>query len=220
MTLISRRVCLSGLACTVAACGNVDAGQAKREAAVRPNLYQCEGCEGVFETNLNSLSSSARIGPAGEPGEPLLLAGTVYQSDGKAPASGVVIYAYQTNVQGLYANGTNASEWSRRHGKLRGWLKTNADGRYSFETIKPAPYPNENLPAHVHFTVLEPGRRAYWIDDIVFDGEFGVTAEYRRAMVNQGGNGIVKLTRTASGMLVAQRDIVLERHAGPSENLK
>jgi protocatechuate 3,4-dioxygenase, beta subunit len=220
VTTISRRVCLSGLACSVAACGNVDAGQAKREAAVRPNLYQCEGCEGVFETGLKALTSSARIGPAGEPGEPLLLTGTVFQSDGKTPAAGVVIYAYQTNAKGLYANGTNASEWSRRHGRLRGWLKTGADGSYRFETIKPAPYPNENLPAHVHFTVLEPGRQPYWIDDIVFDGEFGVTPEYRRAMINQGGNGIVKLTRNSSGVLVARRDIVLERHAGPLETSK
>lgn len=220
MMPISRRVCLSGLACTVAACGKADVGQANQGAAVRPNLYQCEGCEGVFETDLKALNSSARIGPKGEPGEPLLLTGTVFQNDGKTPAAGVVIYAYQTNAQGLYANGTNTSEWSRRHGRLRGWLKTGADGRYTFETIKPAPYPNENLPAHVHFTVLEPGRRPYWIDDIVFDGEFGVTPEYRRAMVNQGGNGIVKLTRTADGVLVARRDIVLERHAGSLENVK
>ena len=133
-------------------------------------------------------------------------------ADGVTPATGVVIYAYQTNAEGLYANGVPGTEASRRHGRLRGWIVTGADGRYAFDTIKPGPYPDRTLPAHVHLTVLEPGRQPYWIDDIVFDGEFGVTDAYRRSMVNQGGNGIVRLARTPGGVLLARRDIVLERH--------
>jgi protocatechuate 3,4-dioxygenase beta subunit len=64
----------------------------------------------------------------------------------------------------------------------------------------------------VHFTVLEPGRRPYWIDDVVFSGEFGVTDAYRKAMTNKGGDGIVTLGRDPDGTLVARRDIVLEVH--------
>jgi protocatechuate 3,4-dioxygenase, beta subunit len=213
MSDMSRRTCLAGMAGAVASCG-VDAQVTQRDRRVRPNLYQCEGCEGVYEANLAALSSHARIGPAGEPGTQLRAIGTVFHSDGRTPAAGVVIYAYQTNAKGLYANGTNVSEWSRRHGRLRGWVKTGADGAYAFDTIKPAPYPDQTLPAHIHFTVLEPGKRPYWIDDIVFDGEFGVTPEYRRKMVNQGGDGIVRLTHGADGIAVAHRKIVLERHPG------
>ena len=158
MTTISRRACLAGLATAVAACGNSDSIAAARNGPVRQNLYQCEGCEGVFEANLTSLESQARIGPVDEPGEPLRITGTVYQTDGRTPAAGVAIYAYQTNAQGLYANGNNTSEWSRRHGRLRGWLKTGENGTYRFDTIKPAPYPNDILPAPLHFPVFEPAR--------------------------------------------------------------
>ncbi|MDF7777948.1 hypothetical protein P1X14_22015 [Sphingomonas sp. AOB5] len=175
---------------------------------VRADLYDCEGCEGALERTVTA--ASARIAPPGEPGEPLILAGTVIGLDGK-PAPGVVIYAYHTNAEGLYANGTPETEWSRRHGRLRGWVKTGADGRYRFETIKPAPYPDRTLPAHVHLTVLEPGRRAYWIDDIVFEGEMLVDAKYRAEREDRGGNGIVRLGRE-QGRLIAVRDILLERH--------
>jgi protocatechuate 3,4-dioxygenase beta subunit len=123
----------------------------------------------------------------------------------------VVLYIYHTDATGLYSRGTPETEASRRHGLLRGWVRTGPDGRYSFDTIKPGPYPGETMPAHLHFTVLEPGRQPYWIDDIVFEGEVGVTAKYRRERENRGGNGIVRLGK-AQGQLVARRDIVLERH--------
>lgn len=179
---------------------------------VRANLYQCEGCEAVFETDTAALRNAARIGSGLDRGEALAIDGVVYQADGKTPAPGVIIYAYQTNAEGRYANGAPETVWSRRHGRLGGWVKTRPDGRYHFDTIKPAPYPNDTIPAHIHMTVLEPGKRPYWIDDIVFDGEFGVTPAYRKSMVNQGGNGIVPVRRDANGNASVMRNIILERH--------
>lgn len=216
---MDRRGFIAGLTGAIAACERaVPAAPARPSSSarprVRPNLYQCEGCEGALERNPRTLGNRARIGSVGEPGERLRMEGVVYSAEGRRPAPNVVIYAYQTSAEGLYAGGAPGSEASRRHGRLRGWIRTGVDGRYVFDTIKPAPYPNDSLPAHIHFTVLEPGRRPYWIDDIVFSGEFGVTASYRRGMVNQGGNGIVRLARAADGVLVARRDIVLERHPG------
>jgi protocatechuate 3,4-dioxygenase, beta subunit len=177
-----------------------------------PNLYQCEGCEGALERNAAALDWQTQISTPTEAGEAFVFEGVVYQADGKTPAPKVVLYAYHTNANGLYANGSNESTWSRRHGRLRGWIKTGANGRYRFQSIKPAPYPNDILPAHVHITVLEPDRKPYWIDDIVFDGEFGVTEKYRRSMVNKGGNGIVKASRSADGIWKVTRDIILEIH--------
>lgn len=197
---------------SIGACGTTAAPDpAQPQQAARADLYDCEGCEGALERDPATLAAEARIGPADETGEPLVITGTVYAPDGRTPAPDVVLYAYQTNAEGLYANGSEESVWSRRHGRLRGWVKTGADGRYRFDTIKPAPYPNATMPAHVHFTVLEPGRAPYWIDDIVFDGEFGVTDAYRASMTNKGGNGIVPVETTDAGAHVT-RDIILERH--------
>ncbi len=191
---------------------NSDTRRVAASDSARPDLYQCEGCEGALEANPASLTASAQLALPDEPGERMQIQGVVFATDGQTPAPNVIVYAYQTNAQGLYANGTPETEASRRHGRLRGWVRTGQDGRYSFDTIKPAPYSNEQIPAHVHFTVLEPGRRSYWIDDIVFSGEFGVSDAYRRSMTNKGGDGVVTLTRAADGTWLARRDIFLERH--------
>lgn len=180
--------------------------------AARPNLYNCEGCEAVGERRATTLAATVDLADPDEPGERMILTGRVLTADGSAPAAGVVIYAHHTNHDGLYANGSNESMWSRRHGRLRGWARTGADGRYTFNTIKPAPYPDRTMPAHVHLFVGEPGRRPYYIDDVVFEGEFGVTAAYRKACELRGGDGVVRLGRTPDGILLAQRDIRLETH--------
>ena len=184
---------------------------AEKASPVRPNLYNCEGCEAVVERPSQSMLSTVQLATADEPGERMILSGRATLPDGAAAAN-VVIYAHHTNVDGLYANGTNENEWSRRHGRLRGWAKTDADGNYRFNTIKPAPYPDMTMPAHVHLYIGEPDRRPYYIDDVVFDGEYGVTGSYRAKQEFRGGGGIVKLEKSSGGIWLARRDIKLERH--------
>jgi protocatechuate 3,4-dioxygenase beta subunit len=191
-----------------AGCG-APAAQPQTRRGARPDLYDCEGCEGAFERA--PLGWQASIAGPSEPGERMRIDGTVFQADGRTPAAGVIVYAYHTDAAGLYSRDAPDTEWSRRHGLLRGWVRTGADGRYGFDTIKPAPYPDRQDPAHVHLTIVEPGRRPYWIDDIVFAGEFGVNDRYLRERENRGGNGIVTLARRG-GVWLAKRDIVLERH--------
>lgn len=178
----------------------------------RDDLYPCEGCEAVRERDAAGLDWRATITGPDEPGERMVLSGVVYQTDGRTPAGDVVIYAHQTNVDGLYADGTSETEWSRRHGRLRGWVKTGADGRYAFDTIKPGIYPDGTEPAHIHLFVLEPERRPYFIDDVVFEGEPGVTPAYRARQRLRGGDGIIALDRRKDGTWLARRDIVLELH--------
>jgi protocatechuate 3,4-dioxygenase beta subunit len=178
---------------------------------VRADLYDCENCEITQERDPATLSARVTLAGADEPGERLVLRGRVLTHDARAPARDVVIYAHHTNADGLYANGSNENIWARRHGRLRGWARTGADGTYEFSTIKPAPYPDRSMPAHIHLYVLEPGRRPYWIDDVVFAGEFRVNDAYRRRMENRGGSGIVELARE-NGAWLARRDILLEPH--------
>ena len=174
-------------------------------------FYACEGCEGATEQP-GALPAATRLARDDEPGEALLLRGIVYSPGGRRPAPGVVIYAYHTNLAGLYADGGSASEAARLHGRLRGWVRTGADGRYSFRTIKPGVYPDRRGPAHIHLTVVEPGRRPYWIDSVVFEGEFGVTPAYRASHAGRGGSGVVRLRPQADRVLLAERDIMLEVH--------
>lgn len=183
--------------------------QARRQA-LRP-VPGCEGCEAAWERDPAALAASLTLAGAEEPGERLLVRGTAYRPDGRTPARGIVLYLYQTNIEGRYAGGSDESEWSRRHGRLRGWLKTGADGRYEIRTVKPGRYPSRTDPAHIHFTVLEAGRDPYWIDDVVFEGEPGVDDGYKSRVRSRGGSGIVRLQSAPDGTLLVERDIVLER---------
>ena len=179
-------------------------------AAPRPDLYACEGCEAVNERDAPELGPMAIIAADDEPGERLVLTGRA-TFPGGAPAPGVVVYAHHTDAAGLYSRGGDESVWSRRHGLLRGWAKTDMDGVYGFYTIKPAPYPDGSMPAHIHLFIGEPGHPPYYIDDVVFAGEYGVDDAYRARMENRGGSGIVTLTRDGR-VWRAVRDIALEPH--------
>jgi protocatechuate 3,4-dioxygenase beta subunit len=210
--LLSAAMLVSSTACSAETSGGTEmaaaADQAPRQLRTIPG---CEGCEAAWERQPDTLASSINLSKADEPGEPLLLRGTIYKPDGKTSAPGIVLYVYHTNNAGVYGNGSNESEWGRRHGRLRGWLRTKADGRYEVHTIKPGRYPDRSDPAHIHLTVWEQGKDPYWIDEVVFAGEPGVDAAYRAERQNRGGSGIVQLKRQPNGRYFAERKIVLIR---------
>ncbi|MCM2317573.1 MAG: hypothetical protein NDJ92_20675 [Thermoanaerobaculia bacterium] len=196
--------------CLLAACGWAEAPGETAVRAPEPILgLPCENCEEVFNGLPSSLASSARIAPAGEPGEPLRVEGTVTDSKGR-PAAGIVVYAYHTDAGGVYPRDAGAEgRRASRHGRLRGWAKTDGAGRYRFDTIRPASYPNGRLPQHIHMHVIEPGRGTYWIDDVVFDDDPYLTAAERGRAPGRGGSGVTEPRRDAGGTWLVVRDIRL-----------
>ena len=177
-----------------------DAQVTRREPVVG---LPCEGCEAVFEGVPAKITSVARIAPTCEPGETMRIEGRFKDAQGK-PVPGIVIYAYQTNAKGLYPPGPV------RHGSLRGWVISDAAGRYTFDTIRPGGYPNTTIPQHVHMHVIEPGRCTYYIDDVLFDDDPRLTAAQRKSMDHgRGGSGIVVPKKDASGRWLVTRDVVL-----------
>ena len=190
----------------VGGCANTSA-QSSRDGRTTP-LSECEWC-GASEAPTN-LSATLIIPPTDEPGERLVLDGTVYKPDG-TPAAGVLLYAYHTDAGGVYPKRGNETGNGRRHGYLRGWLRTGIDGRYRIETIKPGSYPTRSEPAHVHMTLQPPGAPERYIDDVVFEGDPILTSEHRARLHQRGGSGIVRLERDGEGILRARRDIYLGR---------
>lgn len=165
----------------------------------------CEGCEAVFEEMPETLTARARIAPPDAGGEPLVIEGRVSGADG-APRAGIVVYAYQTDASGIYPRHPRGI----RHGRLRGWARTDDEGRYRFDTIRPGGYPDSGIPQHVHFHVVEPGRCTYWIGDLLFDDDPRLTPRERaRAVDARGGSGLASPARDADGAWRARRDIRL-----------
>ncbi len=179
----------------------------------------CDGCEEVFVGIPGQIGPDSRLTPADQPGEALRIEGVVRDSAGK-PAAGIVVYAYQTDAEGIYPNARRGrGETGARHGDLRGWARTDAQGRYSFDTIRPASYPRTSIPQHVHMHVIEPDCCTYYIGDIYFDDDplLGERTRARQAQA-RGGSGLATPSKDASGRWQVTRDIVLgERIPGYAE---
>lgn len=108
------------------------------------------------------VSATSIIAGPSEPGERLIVNGQVFAPDGVTPAAGVIVYAYQTDATGQYRND------SSRVARLHGWVKSDAEGRFEFRTIRPASYPNRASPAHIHFHVWGGGYPLQWIPELKF----------------------------------------------------
>ena len=142
-------------------------------------------------------------------GQKLLITGHVFKKDGKTPAPNVILYYYQTDTEGLYANREGLDPAARIHGYIRGWVKSDSAGKYEIYTVRPAPYPSHNEPAHIHISVKEPNiDKEYYIDALIFDDDRLLTTEKRKAMPNRGGSGVLRLLEKGE-LHIAEHNIVL-----------
>ncbi|MDH4057659.1 MAG: intradiol ring-cleavage dioxygenase [Cyclobacteriaceae bacterium] len=168
----------------------------------------CEDCEMMFEGMPQNLLWQTTISGSDEPGEPLIIRGTIFKPDGKTPAPDVILYVYHTNSKGKYSPTPKQTD-AKRHGHLRGWIKTDAQGRYEFKTIRPGSYPFRKDPQHIHPIVKESNTSVYWIDEFLFDDDPLLTEEQKVRHQKRGGSGIITLTKDANGVWIGRRDIIL-----------
>jgi protocatechuate 3,4-dioxygenase beta subunit len=104
-----------------------------------------------------------------EPGDPLRVTGTI--RDAQGPVAGALVAVWHTRRDGRYGEDGVQSDNPR----LFGYLRTGADGRFEFRTIRPAGYPGGGA-QHIHVGVLADGHAALdgtivFADDPVYDGK-------------------------------------------------
>jgi protocatechuate 3,4-dioxygenase beta subunit len=171
----------------LAACGQRNANESLSQSA-----YQ-DTCDNP-DANINccfintpaNLKSVMTIAAPIESGERLIVSGTIFKADGRTPYPDVVLYAYHTD----------------------------ANGHYEIRSIRPARYPDNSMPAHIHIAVKEPkGKEPFYISDVVFKDDALVNERYLQsinAMV--GGTGVVALAKSSDGTTWnGHRDIVLPK---------
>ena len=126
-------------------------------------------------------------------GDPLFFKGRVADAKG-APVAGALVDVWHSSPIGLYEN----QDTTQAEMNLRGQFTTDAQGRFSFRSVKPGAYPvpiegptgdllkaqqrHNWRPAHLHFLIYKPGYKTiasqvYSNDDqyLETDSQFGVT---------------------------------------------
>ena len=125
----------------------------------------CEGCEAIYEYGDKRLTSVDTL-PEFENNEPKMkVTGIVYKKGTRTPAENVIVYIYHTNRQGVYQTKGDEKGWEKRHGYIRGWVKTGKDGKYTFYSFRPGSYPDRSEPEHIHITIKEPTTNEYYLDE-------------------------------------------------------
>ncbi|MBA2746739.1 MAG: intradiol ring-cleavage dioxygenase [Flavisolibacter sp.] len=159
----------------------------------------CDGCEIMYVGMPEQIGASDTSAAWQEQGRKILISGKVLKKDGRTPAPGVILYYWQTDQTGKYVAGESGKDAASRHGRLRGWMKTDREGNYALYTIRPGNYPGESFPAHIHIAIKEPGvLNEYYIDDLVFDDDPYLSKAYKDQQQKRGGNGILKLAKSGN----------------------
>jgi protocatechuate 3,4-dioxygenase, beta subunit len=170
----------------------------------------CDGCEEMYIGMPENMTAEDTSLGWYDKGQKLMLTGTVFKLDGQTSAPDVIIYYYQTDETGYYPKREGLDKRVKNHGSIRGWVKTDQNGKYSIYTTRPAPYPDRSSPAHIHVLIKEPGiDNEYYIDDLVFDDDPLVFAQKKiRPFENRGGSGILRAL-ISDDLQIAEHNIIL-----------
>ena len=102
----------------------------KKNANTSPAVNWCGAIDAPADVTWKSVLSKKS-----NRDEAMIISGTVYEPDGKTPAPNVLIYFYHTDSEGYY---NRKRDGEPLHGHFRGWMLTDAKGRYEFSSIRPA----------------------------------------------------------------------------------
>ena len=138
--------------------------------------------------------------------EPLMITGVIYESDGKTPAKDVIMYISQPDENGNYELKRSND---KRYVYHRGWIKTDADGRYTFYTFVPGNSINNREVKHIHSIIKEPGKPEYGLEAFVFDNDPFLSKSCRKKLAKRGIDNILTPVMK-DNILVATKDIILE----------
>ncbi|HZV68044.1 MAG TPA: hypothetical protein VFG10_00790 [Saprospiraceae bacterium] len=145
-----------------------------------------------------------------EPGTKITVKGTVVNKSG-APYKNATIYAYQTSAKGWYAD-TAAhiliNSGDINHARLFGYLKTDDEGKFIIETIRPQGYPKSSLAGHIHLQYWRGGNKTlHGPDELQFEDDPRMTNERRKQSLEEG-NLIAKNSGTTAKPVYEFRIVV------------
>jgi protocatechuate 3,4-dioxygenase beta subunit len=135
------------------------------------------------------------------------ITGTIYLADGITPAKDVLFYVCQPDENGEYE--LKRDEYRKRYVHHRGWIKTDADGRYTFYTFIPGKFLRVKELKQIHRVIKQPGQPEQELSSFFFNDDpllADLTLEARAKTVQS----MLKLEKEGD-MYVATKDIKLRQ---------
>lgn len=160
--------------------------------------------EGPFYTESPPMIENHQLAPADEPGTRMIISGRVFNLDCSEFIPDTVVDVWHANDAGQYDNNSY---------NLRGFTKSNAQGFYMFETVKPGKYLNgsEFRPSHIHFKIKPPAFELL-TTQLYFEGDTSIPGDAAASITSgtyDATNRIIPLTMNAEGKLEGTWDIVI-----------
>ncbi len=169
----------------------------------------CEGCELMYVGMPEEIKSEHISIGWQEGNQKLIITGKIYETDGKTPAKNVIVYYWHTDDNGLYSSDSRTPEKAREHGRLRGWVKSDEDGNYKIKTSRPAAYPNDNIPQHIHLSIKEPDIANEYFADLYFDDDpLYLKHKKRYGKADRAGTEILRVVLDGD-VQIAEHNIIL-----------
>ena len=134
------------------------------------------------------------------------LTGTIYQSDGVTPAEDVILFIEHADEDGNFDLRRDGEE---RYVFHRSWVKTDADGKYTFYTFVPGNDRRYNRLQEIYPVVKTPSEPAYELETFLFDDDPMLTKACRKKISKKSDTSRILKLKQEDNLLVAERNIVL-----------
>ncbi len=152
-------------------------------AAVDP--YWQRSWEHANENRPENIQTTVTVANRNAKGQPFVIYGRVLEPDGKTPAANVLVHTYHRDHDG-FEFGVDEKQYPAW--QLQGWVKTDKDGKFEIQTIKPASDHMGREGAHIHFTVVSEKYGKQWAPK-VFLADDPITQKQRKTI--SGRNNII-----------------------------
>lgn len=156
--------------------------------------------EGPFYTESPPMIQNHQLASEEEAGARMIISGRIYNLDCSEFIPETIVDVWHANDDGEYDNDNY---------NLRGFTKSNAQGFYMFETIKPGIYGSR--PSHIHFKIKPPGFDIL-TTQLYFEGDANISDDAAASITSgtyDASNRIIPLTMNADGKLEGTWDIVI-----------
>ncbi len=138
--------------------------------------------------------------------EKLKISGTIFKSDGITPAVDVILFIEQADENGDF---DLREQDGKRYVYNRGWVKTDANGHYTFYTYIPGNDRRYSQLQQLYPSIKEASKPEYDIASFLFDEDPLLSKLCRKRLAKKGDPSRVLKPKKVDGLLVVQKDIIL-----------